>query len=548
MITPQDKELLRQKGISEEQIAEQLTCFEKGFPYLKLAAAASLEKGILAPAAEEQKLYLDAWDAYTRTDKVVVKFVPASGAASRMFKNLFEFLGADYDVPETKFEKTFFEQIEKFAFYNDLNAACEKAFEKNIPTLMAEGDYKAVVAALLEAAGLNYGALPKGLLKFHRYEDGSRTPLEEHLVEGALYAANKNGKVNVHFTVSPEHRRLFENLVADKAAVYAKKYGVDYNVTFSEQKPCTDTIAADMNNQPFRDNGKLLFRPGGHGALIENLNDLDADIIFIKNIDNVVPDKLKGDTVLYKKLIAGVLVALQQKAFAYLELLDSGRYTHEQVLEILQFLQKKLFCKNPETKNLEDAELVLYLKEKLNRPMRVCGMVKNVGEPGGGPFLAYNSDGTISLQILESSQIDMDDPEKKEMFEKGTHFNPVDLVCAVRDYKGHKFDLVNFVDKATGFISYKSKNGKDLKALELPGLWNGAMSDWNTVFVEVSLSTFNPVKSQQRPEDCWLVIPLDTTLLEKLVSKLARFSWFSANVLILVPPSALRMALSAGVA
>ena len=412
-----------------------------------------------------------------------------------MFKNLFEFLGADYDVPETKFEKTFFEQIEKFAFYNDLNAACEKAFEKNIPTLMAEGDYKAVVAALLEAAGLNYGALPKGLLKFHRYEDGSRTPLEEHLVEGALYAANKNGKVNVHFTVSPEHRRLFENLVADKAAVYAKKYGVDYNVTFSEQKPCTDTIAADMNNQPFRDNGKLLFRPGGHGALIENLNDLDADIIFIKNIDNVVPDKLKGDTVLYKKLIAGVLVALQQKAFAYLELLDSGRYTHEQVLEILQFLQKKLFCKNPETKNLEDAELVLYLKEKLNRPMRVCGMVKNVGEPGGGPFLAYNSDGTISLQILESSQIDMDDPEKKEMFEKGTHFNPVDLVCAVRDYKGHKFDLVNFVDKATGFISYKSKNGKDLKALELPGLWNGAMSDWNTVFVEVSLSTFNPVKT-----------------------------------------------------
>ena len=470
MITPQDKELLRQKGISEEQIAEQLTCFEKGFPYLKLAAAASLEKGILAPAAEEQKLYLDAWDAYTRTDKVVVKFVPASGAASRMFKNLFEFLGADYDVPETKFEKTFFEQIEKFAFYNDLNAACEKAFEKNIPALMAEGDYKAVVAALLEAAG-------------------------EHLVEGALYAANKNGKVNVHFTVSPEHRRLFENLVADKAAVYAKKYGVDYNVTFSEQKPCTDTIAADMNNQPFRDNGKLLFRPGGHGALIENLNDLDADIIFIKNIDNVVPDKLKGDTVLYKKLIAGVLVVLQQKAFAYLELLDSGRYTHEQVLEILQFLQKKLFCKNPETKNLEDAELVLYLKEKLNRPMRVCGMVKNVGEPGGGPFLAYNSDGTISLQILESSQIDMDDPEKKEMFEKGTHFNPVDLVCAVRDYKGHKFDLVNFVDKATGFISYKSKNGKDLKALELPGLWNGAMSDWNTVFVEVSLSTFNPVKT-----------------------------------------------------
>ena len=495
MITPQDKELLAQKGISEEQIADQLASFEKGFPFLKLYAAASLENGILAPEPEAQEKYLDAWTAYTQTDKTVVKFVPASGAASRMFKNMFEFLGADYDAPQTTFEKTFFEQIDKFAFYDDLNAACQKNEGKDIPTLIAAGNYKAVVAALLQAAGLNYGSLPKGLLKFHKYEGGSRTPLEEHLVEGALYAANRNGKVNVHFTVSPEHRELFKALVDEKAATYSKKYGVDYNISFSEQKPSTDTIAADMENKPFRDNGKLLFRPGGHGALIENLNDLDADVIFIKNIDNVVPDKLKGDTVLYKKLIAGVLVTLQQQAFAYLQLLDSGKYTHEQVLEILQFLQKKLYCKNPDTKDLEDAELVIYLKKKLNRPMRVCGMVKNVGEPGGGPFLAYNSDGTISLQILESSQIDMKDPAKKEMFEKGTHFNPVDLVCAVRDYKGHKFDLVKYVDKSTGFISYKSKNGKDLKALELPGLWNGAMSDWNTIFVEVPLSTFNPVKT-----------------------------------------------------
>ncbi|WP_276863219.1 DUF4301 family protein [Mediterranea massiliensis] len=495
MITQQDKEMLAQKGISEQQIAEQLACFEKGFPYLKLYAAASVENGILALDADAQKKYLDAWEAYMKTDKVVVKFVPASGAASRMFKNLFEFLGANYEVPQTTFEKTFFEKIEKFAFYSDLNEACLKTAGQGISELLAVGKYKAVVSALLEAAGLNYGSLPKGLLKFHKYEDGNRTPVEEHLVEGALYAANKNGKVNVHFTVSSEHRALFKALVDEKASAYAKKYGVDYNVSFSEQKPSTDTIAADMENKPFRDNGKLLFRPGGHGALIENLNDLDADIIFIKNIDNVVPDKMKGDTVLYKKLIAGVLVALQQKTFSYLQLLDSGKYTHDQVLEILQFLQKNLHCKNPEVKNLEDSELAIYLKKKLNRPMRVCGMVKNVGEPGGGPFLAYNSDGTISLQILESSQIDMKDPAKKEMFEKGTHFNPVDLVCAVRDYKGHKFDLVKYVDKATGFISYKSKNGKDLKALELPGLWNGAMSDWNTVFVEVPLSTFNPVKT-----------------------------------------------------
>lgn len=495
MITPEDKVLLEKKGISEAQIAEQLACFEKGFPFLKLDGAASIDKGILRPTNAELDSYLQAWDAYKQGEKTIVKFVPASGAASRMFKNMFEFLGAEYEIPTTDFEKKFFANVHNFAFFNDLNAACEKNNSKSIDTLVAEGNYKAVVANLLENAGLNYGALPKGLLKFHSYEDGVRTPLEEHLVEGALYAAGKTGKVNVHFTVSTEHRELFQALVAEKVAQYAQKYGIEYKVSFSEQKPSTDTIAADMDNNPFRDNGKLLFRPGGHGALIENLNDLDADIVFIKNIDNVVPDRLKDETVTYKKLIAGVLVSLQKKAFDYLELLDGGKYTHEQLEEIIRFVQQDLCCRKTDIKDLEDAELVIYLRKKLNRPMRVCGMVKNVGEPGGGPFLAYNPDGTISLQILESSQIDMNDAEKKAMFEKGTHFNPVDLVCAVRDYKGNKFNLVNYVDKATGFISYKSKSGKELKALELPGLWNGAMSDWSTVFVEVPLGTFNPVKT-----------------------------------------------------
>ena len=495
MLTPEDKDLLVKKGISEQQIAEQLACFEKGFPFLKLDAAASVEKGIMAPAENEMKNYLEAWDTYKEGEKTIVKFVPASGAASRMFKNLFEFLGADYNTPKTDFEKKFFDHIHSFAFYNDLNAACMDNTGKDIDALMAGKEYKPIVANLLEAAGLNYGALPKGLLKFHRYADGVRTPLEEHLVEGALYAAGKTGKVNVHFTVSTEHRELFTKLVEEKVAVYAKKYGVEYDVSFSEQKPSTDTVAADMEKKPFRDKGKLLFRPGGHGALIENLNDLDADVIFIKNIDNVVPDRLKEDTVTYKKLIAGVLVTLQKQVFEYLELLDGGKYTHAQLEEIIRFLQQTLCCRKLDIKDLEDADLVIYLRKKLNRPMRVCGMVKNVGEPGGGPFLAYNADGTVSLQILESSQIDMNDPVKKEMFEKGTHFNPVDLVCAVRDYKGNKFDLVKYVDKATGFISYKSKNGRELKALELPGLWNGAMSDWNTVFVEVPLSTFNPVKT-----------------------------------------------------
>ena len=497
MLTQQDKELLAKKGISEEKLAEELACFVHGFPFLKLYAAASVDNGIMELSPINQDAYLKAWDTYTSssTHKRVVKFVPASGAASRMFKDLFAFLDADYDVPTKAFEKTFFSDIEKFAFFDDLNEACKKLYGKDIAALVADGCYKQVVAALLKEDGLNYGNLPKGLLKFHHYEQGNRTPLEEHLVEGALYAANKDGKVNVHFTVSPQHRPLFEAKAAEKADVYANKYGVNYDISFSEQKASTDTVAADMNNEPFREeNGDMLFRPGGHGALIENLNDLDADIVFIKNIDNVVSDKMRGDTVLYKKILAGVLVTLQQRAFGYLELLESGKYTHDQVLNILQFLQKQLFCKNPEVKNLEDSELVVYLKKKLNRPMRVCGMVKNLGEPGGGPFLAYNADGTISDQILESSQIDMNDPEKKAMFEKGTHFNPVDLVCAIKDYQGNKFDLPKYVDKATGFISSKSKNGRELKALELPGLWNGAMSDWNTVFVEVPVSTFNPVK------------------------------------------------------
>lgn len=495
MLTQQDKELLAKKGITEAQIAEQLKCFESGFPYLELDGAASLQKGIMALSGQDQEAYLAAWDEFKQQDKKIVKFVPASGAASRMFKNMFEFLGADYDVPTSDFEKKFFTEIHHFAFFADLDAACQKNEGKGIDDLIGAGQYKPVVANLLEDAGLNYGQLPKGLLKFHKYDEGARTPLEEHLVEGALYAAGKSGEVNVHFTVSAEHRALFEKLVEEKAAQYAAKYGTQYHVSFSEQKASTDTVAATMENEPFRVDGKLLFRPGGHGALIENLNDLDADIVFIKNIDNVVPDRLKGDTVTYKKLIAGVLVTLQKKAFGYLELLESGKYTQEQVEEIIRFVQRDLCCRNPKIKDLEDGDLVIYLKNKLNRPMRVAGVVKNVGEPGGGPFLAYNADGTISLQILESSQIDMKDPVKKAMFENGSHFNPVDLVCAVRDYKGNKFDLTRYVDKATGFISYKSKNGKELKALELPGLWNGAMSDWNTIFVEVPLTTFNPVKT-----------------------------------------------------
>lgn len=484
------------RGISEQQIAKQLEQIKNGFPFLRLEGAAAIGKGIMSPDAEEVKKYEQVWDEYKKQGHRIVKFVPASGAASRMFKNLFAFLDAPYDVPTTDFEKHFFDNIKKFAFRKSLCSKCKENEGSCVCDLIKAGKYKAVVANLLKASGLNYGQLPKGLLQFHEYSDEEvRTPMEEHLVEAALYASS-NGEANVHFTVSHDHLQLFEKMVADKVEGYAKKFGVKYNISFSEQKPSTDTIAANPDNTPFHnEDGSLLFRPGGHGALIENLNEIDADVVFIKNIDNVVPDRLKADTVTYKQVIAGILVSLQQKAFEYLRVLDSGTYNHEKLEAIIRFLQRDLCCRRSDIKELEDADLVIYLRKKLNRPMRVCGVVKNVGEPGGGPFLTYNSDGTVSLQILESSQIDKNNKQYMDMFAQGTHFNPVDLVCATKDYKGNDFDFPKYVDPKTGFISNKSKNGKELKALELPGLWNGAMSDWNTIFVEVPLSTFNPVKT-----------------------------------------------------
>ena len=494
MLTEQDLKQIAAKGISEEKINEQLDEFKTGFPFLRLKAAASIDDGIVATGEHDKKAYIEAWDKYKQQGHKIVKFVPASGAASRMFKDMFAFLDADYDVPTTPFEKLYFDNIGKFAFYEALDAVCRKNEGKSIKYLIQEGQYKKVVANMLFEKGLNYGQLPKGMLLFHKYPEGARTPLEEHLVEGALYAAS-NGEARVHFTVSHEHMDMFKKKVVEKSDDYAKKYGVKYDISFSEQKPSTDTIAANPDNTPFRnEDGSLLFRPGGHGALIENLNEIDADIIFIKNIDNVVPDRLKQETVDYKQIIAGVLVNLQKLSFKYLELLDKGTPEHEKLREIQHFVEHA-FCRRSDISTLNDQELADYLRRKLNRPMRVCGVVKNVGEPGGGPFLTYNQDGTISLQILESSQIDKNNKEYMEMFTHGTHFNPVDLVCAVKDYQGKPFDLPRFVDRTTGFISSKSKNGKELKALELPGLWNGAMSDWNTVFVEVPLGTFNPVKT-----------------------------------------------------
>ncbi len=490
-----DLQQLAAKGITTQQIDTQLELFRTGFPFLKLEAAAAVGQGIIAPTPAEAEDYVKTWEDYKAQGHKVVKFVPASGAASRMFKDMFAFVDAPYDVPTTAFEKKYFEQIKNFAFYDALNEACLRNEKKDIDTLLSEGNYKAVAANMLSKEGLNYGQLPKGMLLFHKYDDGARTPMEEHLVEGALYAASK-GEANVHFTVSHEHLPYFKPRVADVQKKYEKTYGVPYNISFSEQKPSTDTVAVNPDNTLFRnDDGSLLFRPAGHGALIENLNEIDADMVFIKNIDNVVPDSLKDVTVKWKKIIAGVLVTLQKRAFEYLNVLESGNYDHKKVEEIIHFVQRDLCCRKANIKELEDAELVIYLKKKLKRPMRVCGVVKNVGEPGGGPFLTYNQDGTVSLQILESVQIDKSNDDYMKMFTEGTHFNPVDLVCAIKDKDGQAYNLPEYVDKTTGFISNKSKNGRELRALELPGLWNGAMSDWSTVFVEVPLDTFNPVKT-----------------------------------------------------
>ena len=431
MFTQADLEQLAQRGISLEKAEKQLECFRTGFPSLDIVAAASVKNGILAPKKAEQEEYIAAWEEYCKGGHKILKFVPASGAASRMFKNLFEYLDNGIETP---FIKEFLSNIDKFAFGDQL----------------AGKSGQEAVRYLLET--MAYGKLPKGLLLFHKYRDGARTPALEHLAEGAL-----TGATRIHFTVSHEHLPLFRQHIAENLKKFEDKYGVKYEVSFSEQMPSTDTLAANPDGTPFRTaDGKLLFRPGGHGALIENLNQQDADIVFIKNIDNVVPDRLKKDTVRYKQILAGVLVKEQQRVF---DLLRNG--------------------------NLSDEE-----RARLNRPIRVCGVVKNTGEPGGGPFLVREEDGSISKQILESSQI-----EDKSLMATATHFNPVDLVCAIRDYEGKPFDLPKFVDPKTGFISQKSKDGKELLALELPGLWNGAMSRWNTIFVEVPISTFNPVKT-----------------------------------------------------
>jgi hypothetical protein len=474
-------------------VQHQIDNFRKGFPKSQLDAAATPDNGGIRVLDDKEIARYEQQYRRLAKGRKILKFVPASGAATRMFKELYSFSSTYFGVAnnfEKEFPdvKVFLENIRSFAFFNDLKA-CMLAADLDIEEYLQRGDYTTVINFLLKEQYLGYGSLPKALLKFHRYGAVQRTPLEEHIVEGAMYARSSDGTVNLHFTISPEHRAGFRRKISEVKHYYESTFGIKLHITFSEQKHYTDIIAVDEQNQPIRDEeGRLVFRPGGHGALIENLNEQHADLIFVKNIDNVVPDWMKHTTVIYKQVLAGMLLELRQKTVDALRTLDS--HPDEKTLRrIARFAKEELNIMVPDDCDSET------LHSLLNRPMRICGMVKNLGEPGGGPFYTIDSNGSRSLQIVESAQVNHKDPQQEALFQASTHFNPVDLVCCTKNYRGRYFDLRQYVDPQTGFISKKSKGAQVLKSQELPGLWNGAMANWITLFVEVPVATFNPVKT-----------------------------------------------------
>jgi hypothetical protein len=504
MFTDKDLKQIADRGIPMATIEQQLLDFKNGFPFTRLHAPATRENGIRTFNEKEIHELITNFDR-TAKDLKLVKFVPASGAATRMFKHLFEFMEEPASrkkdpkmMEDNDFNSVgyFFSHLNKFAFYDDLKRIMARN-GLNIDECLATREYDKILTFVLGPEGLNYGNLPKGIIKFHHYGTFARTATGEHLVEGAHYCADRAKRVTVHLTVSPEHLSSFRDLIAYVQPYYESMFGVLYDISFSVQKPSTDTIAVDLDNEPFREkDGSLVFRPGGHGALIENLNDLDCDIVFIKNIDNVVPDRLKAETYRYKKLLGGLLLQMQSKASGLLKALDKKPPSEDVIAEAVQFCESQANVTFPDGfAYWLESKKVKFLQDILDRPIRICGMVKNEGEPGGGPFWVKNREGEVSLQIVESSQIDLKNNEQKKIFASSTHFNPVDLVCSLKNHKGEKFDLHHFIDPDAGFISTKSKDGKQLKALELPGLWNGAMAKWITVFVEVPIVTFNPVKT-----------------------------------------------------
>ena len=508
MFNEKDIQQMNTHGISLEETERQVTLFETARPYLKLAGPCIPGKGIAVFDWEEQKSLMALYDE-EKQKRSLIKFVPASGAASRMFKVLLGYLNKPGEIEQNEVTRdaeagqtsakqlvVFMEGISRFAFFKDLSLTLKKK-GMSMEKLLRKGSFRDIISLLLKEEGLGYAALPKGLLMFHRYPEANRTAFEEHLVEAASYARDDANRCSMHFTVSPEHLKRFHTCLINAGPTYEKQFQVIYQVGFSMQKAATDTLAVDLENQPFRlANGRLLFRPGGHGALLENLNDLQGDIVFVKNIDNVVPDYLKKETYTWKKITGGYLISIQNRIAHHMKELTSGSMAPGLLDAATAFLKNDLLITMPPAmKKADPEERRRWIMGRLNRPVRVCGMVKNTGEPGGGPFWVEGKSGEKSLQIVETAQIDPDDAGQQAMLAGATHFNPVDLVCGVRDWRGEPFDLREYVDPETVLVSLKSKDGKELKALEHPGLWNGAMAHWVTLFVEVPAITFNPVKT-----------------------------------------------------
>jgi hypothetical protein len=486
---------IREHGLTEAQVREQIKHFKTGAAPIRLNRPCKVGDGLLSIPATDRKILIENNDREAAVGRCM-KFVPASGAASRMFREWFRcFERGCFDTEAAT--HAFAADIRQFAFFEDLEHLISRK-DQSLEQWLKQRRYGDIITEILTASGMNYGYLPKALLKFHAYPDGSRTALEEHLVEAAHYVKDGNRICRIHFTVSEEHRRDVEAYLSGIRKHYEEQYDARFDIDISVQSADTDTIAVDLDNRPFLDEtGKMVLRPGGHGALLTNLNGLPAgDIVFLKNIDNVVPDHLKPTTILYKKVLGGYLVALQEQIFRYLKGLAGASLDASALDQIVSFCEEKLNIVFPKRfAYMEPAEKQAMIFSKLNRPIRICGMVINEGEPGGGPFWVDEQDGTQSLQIIEESQVDSHSRDQRDIWSQATHFNPVDLVCGIRDFRGRKHDLRQFVDQGTFSIVQKSEKGMDLRALELPGFWNGSMAYWITVFVEVPLATFNPVKT-----------------------------------------------------
>ena len=494
---------IKECGILMKNIQKQLNFFKEGMPKADVINPATLSNGILKLSEKDFQEKANFFDAHKLNLKLN-KFVPASGAASRMFKFLTEFIN-EFDIENESINayinrkkasklSIFIVGMEQFPFFKAIDKQLRAEFT-DFDSLDRSFKNYYFIKLLLSSKSFDFANQPKGILPFHKYKTHIATPVEEHLLECTHYSSANNSS-HLHFTVSESQQQHFENIIDTIKPEIENKSGVTINISYSYQNKSTDTLAVTTKNKPLRDeNGQLVFRPAGHGALIENLNNLDADIVFIKNIDNVIQNNLEKIS-LYKKGLAGLLLGIQQQVFNYLNALDSVSIEPELIDEIILFLKDNLNVSMKDgfySKSLKNK--ITELQTILNRPIRVCGMVKNEGEPGGGPFWLRDDLGGISLQIVESSQFDLDNDTQKAILNAATHFNPVDLVCGIKNYKNENFDLTQFVDDNSGFIVEKNVSGESIKGYELPGLWNGAMANWLTVFVQVPLITFNPVKT-----------------------------------------------------